>query len=384
MKTDAGRDAKQGLDRRWFLGAAAGAVAWGCGSDAVCESGAAPAAATAGSGPPSAGPIRVGQNENPYGPSPAALAAIRDAVAETYRYTDFDGELLAKIAARHRVTPEHVVVGTGSYGVLIAAVAALVERGTETIVPHPVYAAVERHAKTLGPVTRIPLDRAARQDLGATGAAIKARTRLVYVCNPNNPMGTLVPPGELREFCRRYAERATILVDEAYAEYVPDFASMDALVRDGAPILVTRTFSKLFGLAALRIGYAIAPPKLAAAVRAARGVDDLVWLSRPGARAAIASLDDAGYVAAVQRDVGRERARLVVALERRGLTVPPPCANFVFFRHRRPEAVKAALAERGVQISARDPNGGCRVTIGLPPDMSTVIEALAAVLPTLS
>ena len=384
MKMDERGD---GLDRRVFLGAAAGALAWGCGREAVRDSGAAPAAATAGSGAGTAArpaQIRIGQNENPYGPSPAALAAVRDAVAETYRYTDFEGELLAKIAARHGVTAEHVILGTGSYGVLIAAVAAVVERGTETIVPHPVYAAVERHAKTLGPVARVSLDRALRHDLDATAAAIRPATRLVYVCNPNNPTGTVVPSADLRAFCRRHAERVTIIVDEAYAEYVPDFSSMDALVRDGAPILVTRTFSKLYGLAGLRIGYAIAPPKLAAAVRSARGVDDLCWVSRAGTRAAIASLDDGSHVASIQREVGRERARLVSALERHGLTVPAPAANFVFFKHRRPEAVKAALAARGVLISAHDPSGGCRISIGLPSDMSAAIEALGAVLPSLA
>jgi len=378
------RKSDQGLDRRLFLGAAAGAVAWGCGGLALREGGAAPSAAPPGRSAGRHGPIRIGQNENPYGPSPAALAAIQNAVAETYRYTDFEDELLAAIAARHGVTAEHVILGTGSYGVLIASVAAIVERGTETIVPQPVYAAVERHAETLGPVTRVPLDRSLRHDLDATAAALRPATRLVYVCNPNNPAGTLVPPADLRAFCRRHAERATILVDEAYAEYVPGFESMDSLVRDGVPILVTRTFSKLYSLAGLRIGYGIAPPKLATAVRVARGVDDLCWVSRAGTRAAIESLGDAGYVPSIQRDVARERARLVSALERHGLTVPAPVANFVFFRHRRPEALKAALAARGVLISAHDRNGGCRISIGLPSDMSVAIETLAAVLPGLS
>lgn len=375
MKIDA---AKQGLDRRWFLGAAAGAVAWGCSGR---DSSAAPAPAKAA--PAKKGPqlVRLGSNENPYGPSPAALAAIRAAVAESFRYSDAEEELIATIAARHGVSAEHVVLGSGSYGILVAAVAAIVQRGDATVVSTPVYNVVETRAKLAGPVTSVPLDRAAVHDLDAMTAAIKPATRLVYVCNPNNPTGTLLPPADLRAFCRRHAAKSTILVDEAYAEYIPGFESTDALLRDGLPIIVTRTFSKLYGLAGLRVGYAIAPPAIAAAVRRARGGGGALWISNPGARAAIASLDDAPFVDTVRREVDRERKKLAAALQRLGVTVADGRANFVYFAHPRAEAVAAAMLARGVKIAG---GTGCRISIGLPSDMAAATAALAAVLPTLS
>lgn len=376
------------LDRRNFLGAAAGALAWGCGgatrAPATPAASAAPApgpvGATGATATATSGgrPIRLDANENPYGPGPAARAALREAEADVCRYADGTGALIAAIAARHGVTAAHVVLGSGSYGILVAAVLATVRRGDATVVADPAFSAVEDYAESLGPVTRVPLDRAACHDLDAMAAAIVPATRLIYVCNPNNPTGTLVGAGDLRAFCERHAARATILVDEAYAEYVPDFVSMDALVRAGAPIIVSRTFSKLYGLAGLRVGYAIAPPAIAEALRVARGGGDKVWVSHGGVRAALASLGDTAYVEATRGTVARERDRLTARFQQLGLAAARSHANFVYAAHPRPMAVHAAMASRGVRIATYD--AGFRISIGLPAEMAAAGDALAAAL----
>jgi histidinol-phosphate aminotransferase len=356
------------LDRRNFLGVAAGALAWGCG-------GATRSTVVAPAPTKMARVIRLDANENPYGPGPAARAAMRGAEEEVCRYAVTE-DLVAAIAKRHGVADEQIVLGSGSYGVLAATVEAVVGRGDATVVANPAFDAVATYAEARGPVTRVPLDREARHDLDAMAAAIGPATKLVYVCNPNNPTGTLV--GDLRGFCERHGGRATILVDEAYAEYVPELESMDALVRAGAPIIVSRTFSKLFGLAGLRVGYAIAPAAIAAKLRAARGGPDKVWVSSTGARAALASLGDAAFVEETRRAVAVERDKIAERLRGLGATVPRAHASFVYFPHPRPMAVRDAMAARGIRIGAH--KGACRISIGLPAEMAVAGDAIAAVL----
>ena len=327
--------------------------------------------------------IRLAANENPYGPSPRAQAAAQAALGEACRYSESCGELAAALAARHGVSPEHVVLGTGSFAILMWTVEAAMRPGGSAVVANPSFDVVGDHAATFGPVSRVPLDARFGLDLDAMAAAITASTRLVYVCNPNNPTSTVVDGPRLAAFCKRFARRTLVLVDEAYAEYLAELASMDALVRDGVPIVVARTFSKLFGLAGLRVGYAIAPPPIAERLRSARGVSDRAWIAAPAARAAIASLGDADYVVRVRREVGEVRTRFVGALEHLGLVVPMAHANFVYFAHPRTDALVAGMAARGIRIGSLTEPHACRITIGLPSEMTAAAEALAAVLPTL-
>jgi histidinol-phosphate aminotransferase len=371
-------------NRRAFLGTTAAALAWGCGVGGSMPPATTPVARPGAAPGPTVPPvIRLGGNENPYGPSERALAAARNALGEACRYADL-GELTAAIAARHGVPVDHVMLGTGSFAILVATVAAAMRGGGSAVVPVPSFDIVGEYAATFGPVTNVPLDATFRHDLEAMGSAITPATRLVYVCNPNNPTSTLVNTADLAAFCQRYAGRTLVMVDEAYAEYVADFTSMDRLVRDGLPIVVVRTFSKLFGLAGLRVGYAIAPPGLVASLRAARGPADRLWIGAPGARAALASLGDDAYVARIRREVGEVRTRFVGALERLGLAVPPPCANFLYVPHAKADALVAAMAARGIKISVWSEQRGCRITIGLPSEMTAAAEALAAVVPTLT
>jgi histidinol-phosphate aminotransferase len=365
--------------RRALLATATAFTAWGCASKATLLAATAPGRASSRS------VVRLDANESPYGPGPAARAALRDAIGQAGRYTDLDDDLAAAIAARHGVTTDHVVLGTGSFAILeMAARFAQSERGP-VIVPHPTFPCVADATKLLGgSVVRVPLDRNAAHDLDAMSSAITQDTRLVYVCNPNNPTGAIVPASDLAAFCTRHAARTLVMIDEAYADYVEDarYGSMDVLVRQGARVIVVRSFSKLFGLAGVRIGYALAPPAVVKRLRAARTGSDRVWISGLAASAAIASLTDGDFVKSVRRDNASVRAKFVADLGGLGLVVPESHANFVYFvPPGRPQAFREAVAQRHVAITARDEFGGCRVSIGFTSEMTAAAEAIASALP---
>jgi len=366
--------------RRALLATATALTAWGCASHkTTLLASTSPGRARTGS------VVRLDANESPYGPGPAARAAIRDAIGQAGRYTELDDDLAAVIAARHGVTTDHVVLGTGSFAILEMATRAALRESGSVIVPHPTFPCVADATTLLGSkVVGVPLDRKAVHDLDAMASAINETTRLVYVCNPNNPTGTIVPASDLAAFCARHASRTLVMVDEAYADYVEDtrYGSMDVLVRQGAPIIVVRSFSKLFGLAGLRVGYAIAPPAVIKRTRGARTGSDRVWIAGLGASAAIASLGDADFIHTVRRDNASARAKFVADLERLGLAVPESHTNFVFFvPPGRPQALRDALAQRNVGITARDEFGGCRVSIGFASEMTAAADAIAAALP---
>jgi histidinol-phosphate aminotransferase len=327
---------------------------------------------------------RLDANESPYGPSPAARAALRDAIANAGRYSDLGDELIAAIAKRHDVTSEHVVVGTGSFAILEMVTRTALRDGGKAVLPDPTFPGVADCATLLGrKIERVPLDKKAVHDLDALGAAIDGDTRLVYVCNPNNPTGTIVPAADVAAFCQRHAPRTRVMVDEAYADYVEDrgYGSMDELVRQGVPIVVVRSFSKLFGMAGLRVGYAIAPPAVIKNLRRSRTAGERVWVSGMGAAAALASLGDADFIRTVRRDNAAVRAKLVGDLEKLGLTVPASQTNFVFLvPPGKPDAFRVALADRGVRIAGRDELGGCRISMGLPDEMAAGVDAIGAVL----
>jgi histidinol-phosphate aminotransferase len=382
--------------RRWFLGssaASAAALALACSrSGSRSDPAADPVAGggSSGSGVAGAGAadgaIRLDANESPYGPGPAARAALAATVAIANRYTDRDTELAALLAKRHGVTPEHVVLYPGSFGLLDLIALDALRAGGRAVLADPSFGwVIADLAAAIGAgVTKVPLTTTAVHDLDALTAAVGADTRLVYVCNPNNPTGTIVSASDLRAFCEKLAGRASVLVDEAYYDYVDDpaFGSMDTLVAAGTPIIVVRTFSKLFGLAGLRVGYAITTPAIATRLRTLRTGGDKAWLPAPAAVAAIASLGDAAHITDVRDRNARVRADFTRALAGMGAAPAVSHTNFVWFPAKRPTAVVDAMKTRGVRISGRDALGGVRVSLGLPAEMQTCATALAAVLPT--
>jgi histidinol-phosphate aminotransferase len=380
--------------RRWFLGSTAfGAAALGglgCSSSksatAAAGSGAegASSAAAAAAAAAGDGVLRLDANESPYGPSPAARAALASTVAIANRYADGVDALTAAIAARHGVTADHVVLYPGSFGLLSLIAADALRGGGRAVIADPSFGwVIADYAAAIGAgVTKVPLDRGFAHDLDALGVAMTSDTKLVYVCNPNNPTGTIVGAPDLRAFCDRHAGRATVVVDEAYADYVDDpaFGSMDAAVAARSPIIVVRTFSKLFGLAGLRVGYALAVPAVAARLRKLRTGGDKAWVPAPGAVAALASLDDAAFVAQVRTDNAAVRGALVAALAARGHVVPASHTNFIWLPTPRAGAIADGLRTRGIRISGKPESAGCRITIGLAAEMQRCTTALEQVL----
>lgn len=364
------------LDRRRFLArSAASAAALLAAREGFAQSTVAPAPAAP---PPPASPagsvVRLGQNENPWGPSEAARRAAAEAVSSGNRYVQGVSEFERKLAAREGLAPEQVVLGSGSHALLCMAAAAWGAAGAEVVTADPTYPGLGLYAEALGgKVVRVSHDAAFRTDLAAMEARVGPATRLVYVCNPANPTGTVVDPTALRSFCERVAAKAVVVVDEAYRDY-PDtarFASMLPLVKRGLPVVVTYTFSKLHGLAGFRVGTAMTTPALAGALRKVRMGGAPLAVSNVAVAAASASLDDAAFLESCRRRTVAGREALATFLREEGLPTPPSETNFVFvpMASGAPELARA-LEAHGIRVSARDPKLGLRVTVGTEEDMA--------------
>lgn len=377
------------LDRRRFLArSAASAAALLAAREGFAQAKeAAPAASPAPAAPtPAPAVVRLGQNENPWGPSEAAKRAAVEAVSSGNRYVLATVELERKLAAREGLAPEQVVVGPGSHALLCMAAAAWGAAGAEVVTADPTYPGLPLYAEALGGrVVRVVLDGSYRTDLAAMEARVGPSTRLVYVCNPANPTGTVVDPAALRAFCERVSAKAVVVVDEAYRDYagVSRFESMLPLVKKGLPVVVTCTFSKLHGLAGLRIGYAMAPAGLAAVLRKVRMGGPPLAVSNVAVAAASASLDETAFLDSCRKRTVAGREALAAFLREEGFATPPSETNFVFV----PMAsgateVAKALEARGVRVSARDPKVGLRVTVGTEEDMARFRVAFREALAT--
>jgi histidinol-phosphate aminotransferase len=308
--------------------------------------------------------FKLSSNESPFGPLPSVLKVITEAAGEIHRYPDNGAvELTRAIAARFSVPASHVAVGCGSVGVAQQLLEAVGEPGTEVLYAWRSFEAYPYLSDLAGTTSvRVPL-RAETHDLAAMAAAITARTRLVFVCNPNNPTGTVVRRAELVEFLDRVPADCLVVLDEAYCEYVRDPGVPDglALYRDRPNVAVLRTFSKAYGLAGLRVGFLIGHEPVAAAVRKTMLTFTVNSLAQAAAMASLAAetelLDRVDAVVA-------ERDRVCAELSRQGWTVPPTEANFVWLRLAEDTAGFAAACDRA-GISVRPFAGeGARVSIG--------------------
>ncbi|MCS6946332.1 MAG: aminotransferase class I/II-fold pyridoxal phosphate-dependent enzyme [Steroidobacteraceae bacterium] len=298
-----------------------------------------------------AGPIRLSGNENPYGPGPKARAAIAANMNEACRYGFRPhAALIDKLAQREQVAKENLVLGAGS-GELLHMLALVFAERREVVCAWPTFAQLMSYAEKLGAeIRKIPLDAELRHDLAALDAATTPNTALLYVCNPNNPTGTALPGPTLREFCRAAAQRTLVVVDEAYLELADDGAteSMVDLVRDGANVVVLRTFSKLHGLAGLRVGYAIARADVIARLRRLQ----MTSVGTLGLLAASASLDDTEFLATTRKALLDDRRRLTALCSELGVRCANAQGNFVFVNVRMPatEFAKKMLAE-GIEVA---------------------------------
>src|SRR5271155_2695161 len=247
--------------------------------------------------PPSGQTIRLDMNINPYGPSPKVIEIIRANLELVNQYPDNEyGPLAERIADFHKVKPNQITLGSGSREVLRMAVAAFLTGGKGLVLASPGFEPVARLAKQAGAeVTAVPVNRRFAHDLEAMLQRTNASTGLVYICNPNNPTGSLTPRKDLEAFLEKLPPQVVVVVDEAYHEYVgpsSDYASFIDHPVDDKRLIVIRTFSKIYGLAGLRLGYAVSLPEVSSKLslfQLERGVNIVA------ARAAVAALDDHDY-----------------------------------------------------------------------------------------
>lgn len=325
--------------------------------------------------------VLLSSNENPFGPSPAALDAIRRAFPDAARYPENTDELLASIARRHGVGVEQVLVGAGSGEILKWAAATFTGPGKTMVEAEPTFELLSRHTRLAGgDVTRVPLNDRFEHDLPRMLDAAR-RAALVYVCNPNNPTATITPAASLREFVAAVPVETLVLVDEAYHHYAtsPDYATLMDLVPRHPNLIVARTFSKIFGMAGLRCGYCVSSAGTIKQMAAHQGWDSVSTLTLAAARA---SLGDERHVARHRERNRTTRAFVRAEVERLGRTVLPSEANFVMIDIGRDvKPIIEALRDRGVDVGRRFPAmpRHLRVTIGTPDEMKRFLREFAVV-----
>ncbi|MGW2831632.1 histidinol-phosphate transaminase [Streptomyces sp. NPDC001286] len=323
---------------------------------------------------------RLALNESPYPPLPSVRKAMQRAVAQAHRYPQFyPDDLTERIAAWCQVSPDRVVVGSGSVGVALQLLQAVVEPGERVVYAWRSFDAYPLLATMVDarPVP-VPLAPDGCQDLGALLAALDDRTRVVVLCNPHNPTGSLVTAEALSAFLRQVPRHVTVLLDEAYVEFARDADLPDtpALLLHHPNLLVLRTFSKAYGLAALRVGYGLGAPGLVARIRR----QQLPFGINAVAAAAVkASLRAVGELRRRVDTLIAERERLHHQLVQRGWHIPPGHANSVWLAAPDPVDV-AAAALTAARVQARHyPGEGLRLTVGSRQANDAVLAALAGV-----
>lgn len=329
---------------------------------------------------PTLAQVRLSANENPYGPSPAAMRAMTDALRTAPRYPDeLNDELAADIARLHGVNENQVLLGDGSSDILRLAAAAFSGPGKKLITADPTFESIGMHAEKYGAeVVKVPLTATFAHDLPKmTGGA------LVYICNPNNPTATITPKAALRSYIEALPSSTTVVVDEAYFHYAtsPDYETVIPLVATHPNLIVARTFSKVYAMAGIRAGYAIAQAGTIEKLRGQQQWDTMNVVALAGAKA---SLADADHVALARKRNSETKAWLANELQKNHYELLPSEANFVMFDVRR--NVKPLIAQmrgEGVHVGRLFPAMPhyMRVTIGTPDEMERFIAAFRSINP---
>ncbi|MFH6604022.1 pyridoxal phosphate-dependent aminotransferase [Maribacter algicola] len=297
------------------------------------------------------GPVRLSSNENPYGPS----KRVREVIAKTFddacRYPfGALSDLVPLIAEKEGVTKDHIVVTGGSTEGLKAVGLTYGLNGGELIAADPTFQSMLRYGETFGAhVHRVPVDDKMQHDLEAMSRRVNNKTSLIFICNPNNPTGTLLNKDELKDFCTSHDNKAMIFSDEAYYDFItePDYPSMVELVKQGRNVIVSKTFSKVYGLAGMRIGYLVARPDIATRLKAIVMANTNI-LAIEAAKEALR--DDEFYKFSILKN--KEAKDIIYAtLDNLELPYIPSHTNFVFFKTGRPiQEIIKAMQKEGVLI----------------------------------
>lgn len=325
------------------------------------------------------GQIYLASNENPFGPSEkvrqAMIQGFEKACRYPWRYAD---ELLQMIADREQVSTDHIVLTAGSTEGLRLSGLTFGVRGGEIITAQPTFKALLTYAQQFGAyINHVPLDKELKHDLDEMERRVTNNTQLIFICNPNNPTGTIVDGEHLRKFCQSVSRTAVVFSDEAYFDFItqPGYPSMVELVKEGMNVIVSRTFSKVYGLAGIRIGYLIARPDLAQRLRQ----NAMAGMNIMGIYAATAALKDREFYQFSLRKNEEAKKHIYTTLGELGLKYVPSFTNFVFFETGRPiKQVIDGMMELGVRVGRPFPpyDTWCRISTGKMEDVVAFGNAL--------
>jgi histidinol-phosphate aminotransferase len=342
-----------------------------------------PGSLKAAPSPPPANIVRLSSNENPYGPSQAALKAMTDGFSLAWRYPDEHADMLADELARlHGVPGNQILLGDGSGEILKVAAAAFTGKDKKIVTANPTFESIGRHASVAGAeVVKIDLASDYSHDLKKMLAATNG-AGLVYICNPNNPTASITPAKDISEFLTKLSPTTVVLVDEAYHHYVEskDYESVIPLVKDYPNLMVARTFSKIYGMAGLRCGYCVTQIGNIRAMRMHQVFDSVNIMALV---AALASLKDADQVPRGRRLNSETKKSVCAELDTLGYRYIPSHANFMMIDLRREvRPVIDDMRARGVEVGRLFPAlpNFMRVTIGTGPEMKQFMTTFREVM----
>lgn len=327
--------------------------------------------------------VRLGSNENPYGPSKKMREAMSNAFQIGCRYPwSYNKELQEMIAAREGVPADHVVLVAGSTEGLKITGITYAGPGDEIISGLPTFLSLMTYAETWGAdINWVPLDKNMDYDLQEIEKRVSNKTKLVFLCNPNNPTGKLLPAKQVMDFCETVSRKTMVFSDEAYYDYIEDssYPSMVELVKKGHNVIVSKTLSKVYGLAGIRLGYLIARPDIAAKL-SERVVANTNVMAIEAGKAALK--DEEFYRFSLQKNK-EARQMIESTLDQLGLEYLPSQANFVFFNAKRDVAQLAkSFQEKGIVIGRPFPplNEWCRISTGTLEEVELFNRALLQIM----
>lgn len=324
--------------------------------------------------------IKLASNENPYGPSRRVLKAIAQSAKTLNRYPDGDCYYLRQALAKHlHVRPQQLIFGNGSDELIVFAVRAFVRPGDEVVIAKPSFLIYDIASRVEGAKVKAVALKAFRYDLAQMKKAVTKKTKIIFLGNPDNPAGTYFTKRQVQEFLKRLRKNILVFIDEAYYEYVTakDYVDSLNLLKAHKNIIVTRTFSKMYGLAGLRIGYGVADEEVVDILNRVREPFNINSIAQV---AAIACLKDKAYYRGIAQSIEKERQFIYSSLTKSGLHFEPSCTNFILIKlkHNATEVAKALL-KKGIIIrdmSAWGIKGYIRVTIGTRAENRKFIKAL--------
>ena len=334
--------------------------------------------------------VKLSSNENPYGPSERVLNAIKNSFNDACRYPyEFIQELQKTLAKKHDVPIESIVITGGSNEALRITGLAISNKGGNIVAGQPTYLALMNYAEAWGAEIKwVPVDSDKGYNLKKIRQSIDKETNMVFIANPNNPTGTLLKANSLADFCEDISKQTLVFCDEAYYDYIneKDYPSMDYLVRKGENVIISRTFSKVYGMAGLRIGYLVLKPELA---------DDLFGKYSPYGRpnimaqtnvlavaAASEALKDTDFYKFSLKKANEEKDKIYKLLDYLDLKYVKSSTNFVFFESKKHiDKLSAEMLEKGVRVGRPFPPfyDWCRISTGTSEEVDIFIESMLEV-----